>query len=203
MVRLAGYAAGLLLALALGAGSALWLAGWLPMGSPVVAAGGISVDGWVTHRAIGSEAANPWLRAYVARRGLLALNRSEAIYYTRYDDSDGAPLNAACAYVVEGLPPDGGWWSLTLYAADDYLAVNGDNAHSVNADGVSTGNDGQWRATVQAEPPGDGSAWISSRSAWRYSLTFRVYQPSPALQDDPSRLAPPRVIRLGCREGDA
>lgn len=203
MVRLAGYAAGLLLAVALGSGSALWLTGWLPVASPVVAAGGVNVDGWVTHRAIGSQAANPWLRAYVARRGLLALNRSEAIYYTRNDDGDGAPLNADCAYVVEGLPPDGGWWSLTLYAADDFLAVNGDNAHSVNADGVSAGDDGQWRATVQAEAPGDGSAWISSRNAGRYSLTLRVYQPSPELQDDPSRFEAPRIVRLGCREGRA
>lgn len=203
MARLAGYAAGLLLALLGGAGSALWLSGWLPVGSPVVAAGGVNVNGWFTHRAIGSEAANPWLRAYVARRGLLALNRSEAIYFTSYIDSDGAPLSADCAYVVEGLPPDGGWWSLTLYAADDHLAVNGDDAPSVNADGVSTGADGRWRATVQTEAPGDGSAWISSRNAGRYSLTLRVYQPSPELQDDPSRFAPPRVIRLGCREGRA
>lgn len=203
MARLAGYAAGLLLALALGVGSALWLSGWLPVGSPVGRTGGIDVEGWVTHPAIGSEAANPWLRAYIAQRGLLALNRSEAIYYTRYDDSEGAPLNSACAYVVEGLPPDGVWWSLTLYAADDFLAVNGDDAHSVNADGVSAGTDNQWRATIQDEAPGDGSAWISSRNAGRFSLTYRVYQPSQALQIAPSRLDAPRVVRLGCREDAA
>ena len=139
----------------------------------------------------------------MARRGLLALNRSEAIYYTRYDDSDGAPLRADCAYVVEGQPPDGGWWSLTLYAADDFLAVNGDHAHSVNADGVSAGTDNQWRATIQDEMPGDGSAWISSRNAGLFSLTYRVYQPSQALQISPSRLVPPRIIRLGCQEGAA
>lgn len=189
----------IVLAVLTGFGSALWLAGWTPLDPPGLFRS-IEVDGWTSDPAIGSPAADPYTRAYVARRGLLGLRREEATYYLRVNDDDGNALREDCAYVLEGEVPDARWWSVTLYAGDYFLAQNGDDAHSIDASRATIGDDGRWRATIQPEPPGDGSFWISSRQAGRFDLLYRLYNADPAVLETPeTALVVPSVIRLGCR----
>ena len=72
MKRAGAYLAVVFAGLALGLGSALWLAGLWPARS-TMAFGDVDVGGWRSDFAIGSEAADPYTRARVARHGLLAL----------------------------------------------------------------------------------------------------------------------------------
>ena len=62
----------------------------------------VYVDGWVSDWSIGSEASGRYLKAWVARRGLLAMRKSEAVYFNRSTDNDGAPLRESCRYLVSG-----------------------------------------------------------------------------------------------------
>ena len=86
--------------------------------------GGVENGPWSTNENIGSTAAGAYLRAGIAVGGLLALNRSETIYYTAVHDSDGAPLDSSCVYAVEGTDPAARWWSVTAYGADHFLIPN-------------------------------------------------------------------------------
>lgn len=200
MAAVIRWLATLVLAILTGAGSALWLTGWTPIDPPGLFQA-IEIEDWRSDPAIGSEAADPYTRAYVARRGLLGLRREEAIYYLRNVDDDGARLQERCAYVIEGEVPDARWWSVTLYADDYYLAQNSDDAHSVDASGIAVSGDGRWRATIQADDPEDGSFWISSRTAGEFDLLFRLYNASEALLETPeTAFLPPRIIPLGCQE---
>mgnify|MGYP000221117388 CR=1 FL=1 len=203
MGALIRWLATLALALIAGVGSALWLAGWTPLDPPGLFRS-IEVNRWTSDPAIGSETADPYTRAYVARRGLLGLRREEATYYLRAVDDEGAALRADCAYVIEGAVPDARWWSVTLYAGDYFLAQNGDDAHSIDASRAVIGADGRWRATLQASDPGDGSFWISSRNAGEFDLLYRLYNASDAVLETPeTALVTPDIIRLGCRGEDA
>jgi hypothetical protein len=117
-----------LVGLGLGAGSALWMvARAKSMG------GDIEANGWHTSPQVGAPAADPWTRALVARAGLLALAKSETIYFSRDRDDAGRPFSDRCTYLLEGGPLPARWWSITLYAGDIYLAFNQDNAASVDA----------------------------------------------------------------------
>ncbi len=58
-------------------------------------AGGITDGPWRTSLEAGSSQGDIYLRARVALHGLLALNRSETIYYTTATDGDGAALSAS------------------------------------------------------------------------------------------------------------
>lgn len=130
---------------------------------------------WRYNRAAGSTAADPYTRAIVARVGLLALSAREARYFTLYEDEHGRPLRESCIYELTGQPMDVRWWSVTLYARDNYLAQNNDAAHSVDATRI--GNGGAWNARI-SPVRGDARYWISSREARRgFSLTLRVYNP--------------------------
>ena len=127
MWRMATYVGAILAGSALGLGSALWLAGLWPDGRSL-AFGNVDVGGWRSDFAIGSKAADPYTRARVARHGLLALAKTEAVYLTRTTDDAGAPLREACTYRLSGGAMPAGWWSVTLYGAGSMLPANTDEA---------------------------------------------------------------------------
>ncbi|MEZ5959238.1 MAG: DUF1214 domain-containing protein [Hyphomonadaceae bacterium] len=149
---------------------------------------------WHYNGAAGSTAADPYTRAIVARVGLLALSAREARYFTMYEDEQGRPLSESCVYELRGLPMNVRWWSVTLYADDNYLAQNNDAAHSVDATRI--GNNTAW--SVRVSPVrGDARYWISSREARRdFSLTLRVYNPQRNFR--PSEQTLPTLTTISC-----
>lgn len=183
---------------ALGLGSALWMAGLWPPGRNMVF-GDVDVVGWRSDFAIGSKAADPYTRARVARHGLLALAKSEAVYFTRALDDTGEPLREGCTYRLSGGDMPAGWWSVTLYDAASRLPANTDKALSINAERAGKG---AWSAVIASTLPAGGEAWISSRGANRFDLTLRLYLPEARLLTAPlGALAPPRIARLACEDG--
>jgi hypothetical protein len=190
--------AGLILGAGLGVGSALLAAGIIGPGMRL--GGAINVDGWTSDWTIGSEAANPWTRARVARHGLLALSKDEAVYFTRNTDDSGDRLHEACTYRVTGGDLPAQWWSITLYDATSYLPRNTDNALSFDlTDAAAAGNPGDW--TFKVSPLPAHSEWVSSRDAGQFDLTLRLYKPAQALIENPAAaLSAPRIEKLGCGE---
>lgn len=165
--------------------------------------GGEVHDHWAGNKVTGSVGADPWTRAQIALTGLLALNRSQAIYFVRRVDDGGARLRETCRYRVSGGPLPGRWWSVTVYAADDFLPLNNDGALSFDATEVRTDAQGRWSAVVSPQRPADGIAWASTRNAGSFDLTLRIYNPTPGAQADFGSIRYPRVERIDCRDGGA
>ncbi|MEX1251236.1 MAG: DUF1214 domain-containing protein [Hyphomonas sp.] len=188
---------GLLLGAALGLGSALAAAGIIGPGMKF--GGAVDVSGWVSDWTIGSEAANPWTRARVARHGLLALTKDEAVYFTRNTDQAGDRLIEDCTYRVSGGEMPALWWSVTLYDATSYLPANKDRALSFDQTKAGLGDGGDsWSFIVSATGPETGS-WVSSQEAGNFDLTLRLYKPTPELIADPEGvLASPAIEKLAC-----
>lgn len=200
MRRIAAYGLAAILGAGLGFGSALALAGLLP-GSNTLAVGKLAIDGWHTDLAIGSKAADAYTRARVARHGLLALAKQEAVYFTRARDDAGQPLREACRYRLSGGPMPAAWWSVTLYDAASMLPENTDAALSIDA---SRAGQGSWEAVIASERPTGASQWISSRNAGTFDLTLRLYVPDPMLLANPAQsLEPPEIALLGCDDEGA
>ena len=211
MIKRAGLYLGAITAgLAIGCASALYASGLWP-GMQPLDFGDVEIDGWRSDFALGSEAADPYTRARVARHGLLALAKTEAVYFTRIIDDDGEPLSEDCTYRLTVGAMPAGWWSVTLYDGDSYLPDNTDEALSINAgqvsayqlpDGTIGGQGGS--ATIAREPPAGRGLWISSKGAGNFDLTLRLYMPEQDLLDNPQdTLKPPSVERLACKGDDA
>jgi hypothetical protein len=195
-----GILAAIIVGLALGGASALVLSGLWPRGAGISGPSAISVENWKSDFAIGTDAADPYTRARIARHGLLALAQSEAVYFTRSVDDSGEPLREACAYRLSGEGQPASWWSITLYDADSRLPMNEDAALSIDA---SETGEGAWSAIIAPEKAHDSFHWISSRNAGTFDLTLRLYVPDAALLETPGRaLNPPRISRLGCWDSE-
>jgi hypothetical protein len=159
--------------------------------------GGQNYSGWYGSSVTGSTDAGPWLRARVAISGLLALNKSQAIYFTRKTDDGGQPLREDCNYRVNGGAMPGQWWSITVYAADNYLPLNDDDALSFDATEVQPDAEGKWTGVLSATKPAEG-AWASTRKAGNFDITLRIYQPSKSAQTNFAAIPMPTVTRLEC-----
>lgn len=157
--------------------------------------GGVTDGPWKTNLLIGSSGGSMGTRASVAVHGLLALNRSETIYYSTDRDSDGNALDGTCTYLVAGRDPPARWWSITAYAADDYLIPNAAKRYSVSKTSVTRNASGEFVATVSPKHfPRD---WIALQNG-RFNLTLRLYNPAASVAADPAHVALPSVKKVSC-----
>ena len=108
-------------------------------------------------------------RHHRARGAAGALARAKRSIFRCHEDEQGRPLSESCIYELNGRPLDARWWSVTLYADDNFLAQNTDNAHSIDASRV--GNDarlerahlaGAWRRARIGSPRAKRGAASSS-----------------------------------------
>jgi hypothetical protein len=158
--------------------------------------GGVADGPWRTNLSIGAANGDAMTRASVALHGLLALNRSETLYYTATTDSAGAPLDGACTYSIAGHDPDARWWSITAYGPDDYLIANAAHAYSVSKNSVARAKPDLFAATVSPKPA--SMDWIATAPG-RFSLTLRLYNPGAAAAADPAHAVLPAIAKESCR----
>jgi hypothetical protein len=180
--------------LVIGAGSALWI---LNNGQLL---GNFEKDYWFGNDRAGSSAADPYTRGIVAAIGLLALNKSETIYFHRYKDEKGDQLREDCTYEVRGAVLPTRWWSMTVYASDHFLPVNGQRAFSVDASQIVAGDDGAWTVRIAPERA-DATNWISNKAAGAFSLALRMYNPGEGARDNPASIPFPTIATVSCAGG--
>lgn len=169
--------------------------GWFTLRHGMVQ--GETYSGWNGSKVTGSVDADPWTRARVAISGLLALNKSQAIYFSRNTDDSGERLREDCRYRVSGGAMPAQWWSITVYAADNYLPLNDDDALSFDATEVKPDGAGQWSGFLSPSRPA-AEAWASTRKAGAYDITLRLYQPTAQAQQDFAVIPMPKVTKLDC-----
>jgi hypothetical protein len=174
---------------------------------------GIAVGPWRVSTLVGSNEADMHTRARVAVGALLALQRSETMYYLARTDSTGAPLRSRCAYRITGVPPAAPWWSVTAYADDFFLFPDSERRYSLNGSTARLDAQGRFELVsgpARPEPTAAAAApaaavapappWLPTPGDRGLLFTLRVYQPAEALRAAPQALAPPRIEALGpCR----
>lgn len=182
-------------------GAGLGLVSALAMLNQGMNIGKETVQGWVGSHVSGDRTADPYTRALVARAGLLALTQAETLYFNRTTNEMGKPLRADCTYQLEGGPQPARWWSVTIYAADNYLPVNGDDAQSADATRMAALTKpqdlGRWKVRVSPQKS-DATHWISSKNAGNYALTIRLYNPQDRARNDFKSIALPTIKTVSC-----
>jgi hypothetical protein len=140
-------------------------------------------------------------RAVVARVGLGANVRSEALYLQTDVDGQGRQLDGVHDYVITfaagGLPPVRAFWSLTLYDQDRFLVANPIDRYSVGdrTAGLRYGQDGSLKLYLQHEPPAGARAdnWLPAPEG-PFELSLRLYEPEQSATN--GVWSPPTISRI-------
>jgi len=176
-----------LLALPVSMGAILftpWIQPYLP-----TAMQSVCIGCWGFNPKTGGSSADSFVRAVIAVAGLLALNKSEAIYLMGTFDSDGNELDCRNDYVItcpKSMP--GAWWSITAYGGDHFLIPNEADTYSFSHQSAKPNADGTITIHWSSKRPkgNDVLNWLpagDSRKDCRAQLILRLYKPHSALQD--------------------
>lgn len=177
----------LLVLLAITAGlAAAW---WSVKHKPAAAQSTIQAGIWQGSTLTGSRGADDLTRARVALTGLLALDRSESIYFVAHTDSQLRPLRSRCTYKVSGTAPAARWWSITAYAEDHFLFDAANKKFSFSSDSAFSFSTGPQAIA--------GMEWLPTPGDRGLELMLRLYQPHPTLQTAPESLRPPVIEQVG------
>ncbi|BCW90020.1 hypothetical protein sos41_31880 [Alphaproteobacteria bacterium SO-S41] len=190
MKTLLKWLAALVVGVALGAGS-LWYMVFKANPAPM-----ITVGIWHMNPLAGSAASDPYSRLYIAITSILALNKSETIYFEAKTDNEGGRLSSACDYTLTGPPPAARWWSVTAYGDNDMLIPTESARYSASAAGATTNADGN--VEIALTPAGDGPNGIATGNG-NFTLLLRLYQPAEDVAAAPET-APLFTLKKGaCR----
>lgn len=186
------YIAGGLIGLALGVGLA-----WHATGRGFTD-GAVRNGPWSTSLSYGVASADALTRAAVARRGLLALPKTETVYWAATRDSAGALLDGNCTYRLSGKAVDSRWWSITLYDSEGYLQPNAARLWSFSGATLSAEEaEKGWQVTIAPTRPRSGY-WLPSLAGQRFELTLRMYNPGPDFMTSPATAHLPMLTKESC-----
>ena len=182
--------AALAAALVLGLGSA-----YLAVKGAAPADASVKNGPWETNLSAGATSADIYTRAAVAIGGLLALNKSETIYFNADKDSAGEAFDPACTYRIEGHDPDARWWSVTAYGRDRFLIDTPSKRYSIGKTNVVRTADGAF--VIRVSTTAHVENWIAS-SPDGFMLTLRLYNPGASVTTDPSAVPLPSIAKETC-----
>jgi len=145
------------------------------------------VNGWITMFGLGEPGNSMLLRAAHAQLFPGPVNiPQEAMYWWANIDGAGHTLSGQHDYIMHfppgGLPPNNGFWSLTMGNAKNRFVANPINRYSVSdRTGLVPNADGSVDIYLQnAAPAGHESNWLPAPSG-KFILWLRVYMPGAAI----------------------
>ena len=161
---------------------------------------GNEVDGWYYPGAsLGNWGTDYVSRAVVARTGLAALPRDEAMYMRPTGDNGNAIYDGRRNWRIHfdagKLPPVNAFWSLTMYerTADgqSFFTQSAINRYAIGdrTPGLKTNGDGSLDIWIGHANPGAEreSNWLPA-PAGPFTMTLRAYLPKPEVLDGRYRL---------------
>jgi hypothetical protein len=167
---------------------------------------GAEANGWYYPGAsLGNFGQDYVARAVVARTGLAALPREEAMYMRPTGDGGNALYDGRKMWRIHfdagKLPPVDGFWSLTMYErtpdGQSFFTQNPINRYAIGdrTPGLKKNDDGSldiWIGNTNPGPEREAN-WLPA-PAGLFTMTLRAYLPRPALLNGNYRLSPMTAV---------
>jgi hypothetical protein len=158
----------------------------------------IRLGAWSVEAHAGSNEADPYTRARIARSGEIPLANGEGLQLIALGDDDGRPLDGRCVYRIGPRAPRARYWTLTLVGPQGVPVANSADRYGFRSSEILRSGDGDFAISVAADvQPGN---WLPIGAPGPFALLLTLYD-SPlgatAAAIDP--MTAPRVTRIGCK----
>lgn len=181
-------------AVALGVGLGLFSA-WRAVGSakPIDV---VRIGLWEAQPSAGTEDADPYSRARLARAGELPLGSGEGLQLTAVQDRAGASLQGGCAYRLVGRTPPARLWTVVVEGADGSPLAGRPGTRALGSEAILRSPDGAFTLHFAPEPrPGN---WLSSEHDGPIRLVVRLYDTTARTVTGATSFAMPDIVAEGC-----
>ena len=147
--------------------------------------GVVNIDGWKTSKDIGSSDADMVIRAAVAKFGLFANAKEEAVYFIKENGPGGDKFNGRNQYQLQGkINVPYNWWSITAYTDDSFLIPNSDKVYSFTSFNIDADENGIYTIDLAPVKPKDSKNWLPTKPGEKFNLVLRCYLPEPSFYEN-------------------
>ena len=129
-------------------------------------------------------------RAYISRIGVFALDEKEVLYFLSSKDNDGNYLSSENNYQIIGSPPDGRYWSYTLYGKDYFLVKNETNTYTINKENIDRDK------PILVSSTKKNNNWLPSGNEKQFHITLRIYNPDESVYKNLESLELPIIKKI-------
>lgn len=157
--------------------------------------GAVHLGPWTTWPDIGVPTPNPYTRGHIAREAALQLGRSEGLAFVASTDSDGAALDLACTYRLDGRVPVSTFWTLMAIDAD-WVNLAAPDTDAALRSSELTRIDGALQLYV-------GTAlrplnWLELAGSGPFSLVMTLYDTTALTGFTSADMVMPSITREAC-----
>ena len=129
-------------------------------------------------------------RAYISRIGVFALDEKEVLYFLSSKDNDGNYLSSENNYQIIGSPPEGRYWSYTLYGKDYFLVNNETNTYTINKENLDRDK------PILVSSTKKNNNWLPSGNEKQFHITLRIYNPDESVYKNLESLELPIIKKI-------
>ena len=185
--------------IALVAGSIIGFLTVNPVANLVTSSSNVTNGPWSTNFAYGSTGANPYIKAWVAENGLMAVSASLSLYLDAYTDDNGQPLVANCDYMIKGPALKAGYWNITVYNENGFVIANAQNRYSYSSTDIQFEPDGSFIIYL-SKTPKQGN-WLPTGNAKTLNVYLRLHDSQPVYTSASTLKAAqlPQIVKEGCQ----
>jgi hypothetical protein len=135
--------------------------------------GAVEAGPWHAWPKSGTEDADPYARASLARAGELPLEQADGLAFIANTDDDGNALDGRCDIRVSGKLPQARFWTLTLTDSRGRLIDNAANRFGFTSAEAVWNGDGT--VDIALGPRARSGNWLPTGARDRVALTLRLY----------------------------
>jgi hypothetical protein len=169
---------------------------WLTL-SRGTAFGAISIGAWTAWPKTGTQDADPYSRATIARSGELPVGSGDGVAFLARVDDNGKALDGRCDVVVSGVTPQARFWTITLYDLQGRLVANYIERYGFTSQEILRRAGGSFEVTVA--PRARTSNWLPTGGIENYVLMLRLYDTPVGVATRAAREAPmPALLVRSC-----
>jgi len=155
--------------------------------------GALRIGAWTSWPKTGTQDADPYARAEIARTGRLPIALGDGVTFQANTDDKGKRLDGRCDVEIVGITPAARFWTLTLYNREGELVPNSINRYSFTSQEVVRRGDGSFEVVVS--PRANSGNWLPTGGVERYTLALRFYDTAVGVATKEGREVPMPTVR--------
>jgi hypothetical protein len=156
--------------------------------------GALRIGSWTAWPKTGTQDADPYARAAIARTGRLPIALGDGLTFMAKTDDTGRPLDGRCDLTIAGVTPAARFWTLALYNLDGALVSNSINRYAFTSQEIVRRGDGSFEIVVA--PRANPGNWLPTGGIERYTLALSFYDTAVGVATKEGREIPMPAVKI-------